>query len=164
MLSRFASRSLQGVALLARTHPHRHAQTATARSTFNITNRAFSSALGGNGAYNPAKIHNVAIIAHVDHGKTTLMDKLLEKCGTNLAGGDRLMDSNINEQERGITITSKYTRLYYNDSVLHVVDTPGHADFGGEVIGRNRMNTMNIVSIMDIKGVRDKKHDNLLCV
>lgn len=82
--------------------------------------------------YNPSTVRNVAIIAHVDHGKTTLMDKLLERCGTTFAG-ERAMDSNDQEKERGITITSKYTRLYYKDHELHVVDTPGHADFGGEV-------------------------------
>jgi GTP-binding protein len=60
------------------------------------------------------------------------MDKLLERCGTAFSG-ERAMDSNEHEKERGITITSKYTRLYYKNSVLHVVDTPGHADFGGEV-------------------------------
>ena len=83
-------------------------------------------------SYDPKVLRNVAIIAHVDHGKTTLMDKLLEKCGsTNVA--ERAMDSNVHEMERGITITSKYTRLYYGENILHVVDTPGHADFGGEV-------------------------------
>jgi GTP-binding protein len=61
-----------------------------------------------------------------------LMDKLLETCGSKLAG-EQVMDSNVHERERGITITSKYTRLYYKDYALHVVDTPGHADFGGEV-------------------------------
>lgn len=83
-------------------------------------------------SHDPTKIRNVAIIAHVDHGKTTLMDKLLEHCGTTFTG-ERAMDSNDQEKERGITITSKYTRLHYNDHTLHVVDTPGHADFGGEV-------------------------------
>ena len=78
-------------------------------------------------------IRNVAIIAHVDHGKTTLVDKLLEHCGSNLSGGERAMDSNVHEKERGITIMSKYTRLLYKNHMLHVVDTPGHSDFGGEV-------------------------------
>jgi GTP-binding protein len=77
-------------------------------------------------------VRNCAIIAHVDHGKTTLMDKLLEACGS--AGAiERAMDSNDQEKERGITITSKYTRLHYKDYMLHLVDTPGHADFSGEV-------------------------------
>ena len=84
------------------------------------------------GIYDPKFVRNCAIIAHVDHGKTTLMDKLLEACGS--AGGEeRAMDSNDQEKERGITITSKYTRLHYKDHMLHLVDTPGHADFSGEV-------------------------------
>ena len=82
--------------------------------------------------YDPSKVRNVAIIAHVDHGKTTLMDRLLQHCGSELTN-ERAMDSGDHEKERGITITSKYTRLYYKDHELHVVDTPGHADFGGEV-------------------------------
>jgi predicted membrane GTPase involved in stress response len=82
--------------------------------------------------YKPEKIVNCAIIAHVDHGKTTLMDKLLSYCGATFSG-ERAMDSNDQEKERGITITSKYTRLRYKDTTLHIVDTPGHADFGGEV-------------------------------
>lgn len=82
--------------------------------------------------YNPQFVRNCAIIAHVDHGKTTLMDKLLDACGS--AGKiERAMDSNDQEKERGITITSKYTRLHYKDYMLHIVDTPGHADFSGEV-------------------------------
>lgn len=82
--------------------------------------------------YDPTKVRNVAIIAHVDHGKTTLMDKLLAHCGTTVSS-ERAMDSNEHEKERGITIMSKYTRLYYQGYTMHVVDTPGHADFGGEV-------------------------------
>lgn len=69
---------------------------------------------------------------HLIIGKTTLVDKLLERCGTQVSG-ERAMDSNEHEKERGITIMSKYTRLYYKNHTLHVVDTPGHADFGGEV-------------------------------
>ena len=83
-------------------------------------------------APDPLKIVNCAIIAHVDHGKTTLMDRLLQFCGAEVLG-ERAMDSNDQERERGITITSKYTRLRYKDTTLHFVDTPGHADFGGEV-------------------------------
>lgn len=82
--------------------------------------------------YDPRKVRNCAIIAHVDHGKTTLMDKLLQYCGSTFSG-ERALDSNEHEKERGITIMSKYTRLHYKDYILHVVDTPGHADFGGEV-------------------------------
>lgn len=84
----------------------------------------------------PKKIRNIAIIAHVDHGKTTLVDKLLEQSGTldqRKAPGERIMDSNDQEKERGITITSKNTAIEWNDYHINIVDTPGHADFGGEV-------------------------------
>jgi translation elongation factor EF-4 len=70
--------------------------------------------------------------AHVDHGKTTLFDRLLTHCGTALVG-ERVMDSNILEKERGITISSKYTSMPYRGYMMNAVDTPGHADFGGEV-------------------------------
>ena len=82
------------------------------------------------------KLRNVAIIAHVDHGKTTLVDKLLEQSGTLDARGgleERVMDSNDIEKERGITILAKNTAINYNDYRVNIVDTPGHADFGGEV-------------------------------
>lgn len=82
------------------------------------------------------KIRNVAIIAHVDHGKTTMVDKLLRQSGTLQASSqdvDRIMDSNALERERGITILAKNTGIRYNDYVINIVDTPGHADFGGEV-------------------------------
>ncbi len=81
-------------------------------------------------------LRNIAIIAHVDHGKTTLVDKLLQQSGTFAAHqsvGERVMDSNDLEKERGITITAKNTALKYRDHHINVVDTPGHADFGGEV-------------------------------
>ena len=81
-------------------------------------------------------IRNIAIIAHVDHGKTTLVDGLLRQSGTfrdNEAVQERVMDSNDLERERGITILSKNTALNYNGYTINVVDTPGHADFGGEV-------------------------------
>jgi GTP-binding protein len=81
-------------------------------------------------------IRNVAIIAHVDHGKTTLIDSLLQQCGTFRANQnvtERVMDSNDLEKERGITILAKCTSITWNDIRINIVDTPGHADFGGEV-------------------------------
>ena len=80
-------------------------------------------------------LRNIAIIAHVDHGKTTLVDKLLEQSGTldRNQGGERVMDSNDQEKERGITILAKNTAIRWNDYRINIVDTPGHADFGGEV-------------------------------
>ena len=82
------------------------------------------------------KLRNIAIIAHVDHGKTTLVDKLLSQSGTVARrdeGTERLMDSNDQEKERGITILAKNTAIEWNDYHINIVDTPGHADFGGEV-------------------------------
>lgn len=82
------------------------------------------------------RLRNVAIIAHVDHGKTTLVDKLLHQSGTLDARadhGERMLDSNALEQERGITILAKNTAIAWNDWWINIVDTPGHADFGGEV-------------------------------
>jgi len=81
-------------------------------------------------------LRNIAIIAHVDHGKTTLVDKMLEQSGTlgdRANVSERMMDSNAIEQERGITILAKNTALKWNDYRINIVDTPGHADFGGEV-------------------------------
>lgn len=82
------------------------------------------------------KLRNIAIIAHVDHGKTTLVDKLLQQSGTldrKSVGEERIMDSNDQEKERGITILAKNTAISWNDYRINIVDTPGHADFGGEV-------------------------------
>ena len=81
-------------------------------------------------------IKNIAIIAHVDHGKTTLVDEMLRQSGTfrqNEVVEERVMDSNDLERERGITIMSKNTSIHYNNTKINIVDTPGHADFGGEV-------------------------------
>ena len=81
-------------------------------------------------------VRNIAIIAHVDHGKTTLVDELLKQSGTFAAHQEvqeRVMDSNDIERERGITILSKNTAVFYKDTKINIIDTPGHADFGGEV-------------------------------
>ena len=85
---------------------------------------------------NRENIRNIAIIAHVDHGKTTLVDELLKQSGTfreNQEIAERVMDSNDIERERGITILSKNTAIHYKDTKINIIDTPGHADFGGEV-------------------------------
>jgi GTP-binding protein len=82
------------------------------------------------------QIRNVAIIAHVDHGKTTLVDKLLRQAGAfrdNQVVAERVMDSNPLERERGITILAKNTSVRWKGTKINIVDTPGHADFGGEV-------------------------------
>src|SRR5947207_9889966 len=81
-------------------------------------------------------LRNIAIIAHVDHGKTTLVDKLLVQAGTFARSsqiGERMMDSNDLERERGITILAKNCSIKYLENQINIVDTPGHADFGGEV-------------------------------
>ena len=82
------------------------------------------------------KFRNIAIIAHVDHGKTTLVNELLKQSGTfhsHQKIKDRVMDSMDLEKERGITITAKNTAVYYDEVKINIIDTPGHADFGGEV-------------------------------
>jgi GTP-binding protein len=84
----------------------------------------------------PSRLRNVAIVAHVDHGKTTLVDRLLQQTGTldaRKAAPERVLDSNDLERERGITILAKTTAINYRDHHINIVDTPGHADFGGEV-------------------------------
>src|ERR1700731_3441359 len=82
------------------------------------------------------KLRNIAIIAHVDHGKTTLVDRLLQQSGAfreNQRVAERVMDSNDLERERGITIIAKAASIAWKDTRINIVDTPGHADFGGEV-------------------------------
>src|SRR5271167_1338352 len=84
----------------------------------------------------PRPLRNIAIIAHVDHGKTTLVDKLLVQSGTFAAHqqlSERMLDSNVLERERGITIFAKNCAVEYHGTHINIVDTPGHADFGGEV-------------------------------
>jgi GTP-binding protein len=84
----------------------------------------------------PKSLRNIAIIAHVDHGKTTLVDAILKQCGVYQAHEqaiERAMDSNDLERERGITILAKSTSVQYKDTRINIIDTPGHADFGGEV-------------------------------
>ena len=79
-------------------------------------------------------IRNIAVIAHVDHGKTTMVDELLKQSGTfgaHQSVGERVMDSNDIERERGITILSKNTAINYKGTKINIIDTPGHADFGG---------------------------------
>ena len=81
-----------------------------------------------------SNVRNIAIIAHVDHGKTTLVDKMLRFAGTmEVAQGERIMDTNALEKERGITILAKNTGVTFGDYEINIVDTPGHSDFGGEV-------------------------------
>ncbi|MDG2464859.1 MAG: GTP-binding protein, partial [Crocinitomicaceae bacterium] len=83
------------------------------------------------------EIRNIAIIAHVDHGKTTLVDRMIEAGSLDnereRPTGDLIMDNNDLERERGITIVSKNVSVVYKDTKINIIDTPGHADFGGEV-------------------------------
>jgi len=84
-------------------------------------------------------IRNIAIIAHVDHGKTTLVDKIIDACnamGERAVRQEMHLDSNDLERERGITILSKNVAVHYKDVKINIIDTPGHADFGGEVACR----------------------------
>ena len=84
----------------------------------------------------PKHIRNVALVAHVDHGKTTLVDAMLRATGVIRAGApapDRIMDSDALEREKGITIFAKAAQIPWRDTTINLVDTPGHADFGGEV-------------------------------
>src|SRR5690554_7204545 len=79
------------------------------------------------------EIRNIAIIAHVDHGKTTLVNNIIAASEEKVASGEVLMDNNDLERERGITIVSKTVSIQYKGTKINIIDTPGHADFGGEV-------------------------------
>ena len=106
------------------------------------TDSAAPEASTQNTAIRNSGIRNIAIIAHVDHGKTTLVDAMLRQSGifrSNEAVVDRVMDSNDLERERGITILAKNTALFFHDTRINIVDTPGHSDFGGEVERALRM-------------------------
>jgi translation elongation factor EF-4 len=110
-----------------------HHQIADARITYTVLMPR--PPLSSQEIANPAR-RNVAIVAHVDHGKTTLVDAILHQSSifrANERVAERVMDSNELERERGITSLSKNTAIHYADCLINIVDTPGHADFGGEV-------------------------------
>ncbi|KAL5998790.1 hypothetical protein ACLOJK_009738 [Asimina triloba] len=105
--------------------------SAAASSSATVSSFSAAAAAPAN-SLDPSRLRNVAVIAHVDHGKTTLMDRLLRQCGADIPH-ERALDSISLERERGITIASKVTSISWKDNELNMVDTPGHADFGGEV-------------------------------
>ncbi|GAB2274757.1 hypothetical protein Dimus_009530 [Dionaea muscipula] len=100
--------------------------------SFSTSSATAAASAAPSSAIDPSRLRNVAVIAHVDHGKTTLMDRLLRQCGADIPH-ERAMDSISLERERGITISSKVTSISWKENELNMVDTPGHADFGGEV-------------------------------
>lgn len=113
-------------------HLKSYLSSARALSTAANAAAAAAAAVSPNSTLDPSRLRNVAVIAHVDHGKTTLMDRLLRQCGADIPH-ERAMDSISLERERGITIASKVTGISWRENELNMVDTPGHADFGGEV-------------------------------
>jgi GTP-binding protein len=124
---------------IARPLPSEKRQTPQKRFALRAAVRARSQSLDRNkGSFTPVSqtIRNIAIIAHVDHGKTTLVDAMLRQSGTFRANeqvAERVMDSNDLERERGITILAKNTAIFFEGGKINIIDTPGHADFGGEV-------------------------------
>src|SRR5438067_6877756 len=123
------------IVLLSRFNPQDGARIFAARGRLLLQCATFFPHLRS-GSRVPRLLRNIAIIAHVDHGKTTLVDKLLHQSGTFAAHqhiAERVMDSNDIERERGITILAKNTAIDYLGVHINIVDTPGHADFGGEV-------------------------------
>src|SRR2546422_3676180 len=110
------------------------------------------------------KIRNIAIIAHVDHGKTTLVDQLLRQSGTfrsNQKVEERIMDSMDLEREKGITIRSKNAAFQWNGYLINIVDTPGHADFGGEVERIMKMVDGVLLVVDAHDGPQDRKSTRL---
>jgi len=119
---------------------------------------------------NPDKIRNIAIIAHVDHGKTTLVDGLLKQSNTfreNQAEMSQtlIMDSGDQERERGITITAKQTTIYWGEYKINIIDTPGHADFSGEVERTLNM-ADGVLLIVDAHGRTrtDRRQNYVVCL
>ena len=107
------------------------------------------------------KIRNIAIIAHIDHGKTTLIDSLLkqsEMFHDHATIPERVMDSMDQEKERGITIVSKHTTIFYDDYKLNIIDTPGHADFSGEVERASHAKNRHLPSSCFLPLAMDKVH------
>ncbi|KAI8005871.1 hypothetical protein LOK49_LG07G02078 [Camellia lanceoleosa] len=111
---------------------HAYARATGLARAFSTAAPATADAAAPSRALDPSRLRNVAVIAHVDHGKTTLMDRLLRQCGADIPH-ERALDSISLERERGITIASKVTSITWKENELNMVDTPGHADFGGEV-------------------------------
>ncbi|OAY76005.1 GTP-binding protein TypA/BipA [Ananas comosus] len=123
---------LSKLPLPSRTFPSPFPRLFSASAASSPAAAAAAPAAGSTDALDASRLRNVAVIAHVDHGKTTLMDRLLRQCGADLPH-ERALDSISLERERGITIASKVTSISWRNNELNMVDTPGHADFGGEV-------------------------------